>query len=176
MGHAAVQATRGAGLGLARQHLMMRVPVTHSGGCVGPGPALASHSSWLGVVSPQGTPACTPALLRWQPGLHGYHATPIFEPMIVSFADPTTEALFHGIRDARTRRVPPEVQRTTARKLDMLNAATVLQDLAAPPGNRLEALRGNWKGRHSIRVNDQWRILFRWTASGPADVQLLDYH
>lgn len=96
--------------------------------------------------------------------------------MIVSFADATTEALFHGTRDARTRRLPPDVLRTAARKLDMLNAAEVLQDLLAPPGNRLEALRGNWKGRHSIRVNDQWRIVFRWTASGPTDVQLIDYH
>ncbi|MBL8857114.1 MAG: type II toxin-antitoxin system RelE/ParE family toxin [Planctomycetes bacterium] len=96
--------------------------------------------------------------------------------MIVSFADTTTEALFHGTRDTRTRRIPPDIQRTAVRKLDMLNAALVLQDLQAPPGNRLEALRGNWKGRHSIRVNDQWRIVFRWTASGPAEVQLIDYH
>ena len=96
--------------------------------------------------------------------------------MIVSFADATTGAIFHGTRDARTRRVPPDVQRAAVRKLDMLNAAEVLQDLLVPPGNRLEALRGNWKGRHSIRVNDQWRIVFRWTSSGPADVQLIDYH
>jgi proteic killer suppression protein len=58
----------------------------------------------------------------------------------------------------------------------MLNAAEILQDLQAPPGNRLEALRGNWKARHSIRVNDPWRIVFRWTTSGPAEVQLTDYH
>ncbi len=96
--------------------------------------------------------------------------------MIVSFGDATTEALFHGVRDSRTRRIPSEIQRAVARKLDMLNAAELLQDLQAPPGNRLEALRGNLKGRHSIRVNDQWRIVFRWTTSGPADVQLTDYH
>lgn len=58
----------------------------------------------------------------------------------------------------------------------MLNAAEVLHDLLAPPGNRLEALRGDLKGRHSIRVNDQWRIVFRWTATGPAEVRILDYH
>ncbi len=96
--------------------------------------------------------------------------------MIVSFADATTEAFFHGTRDSRTRRMPVDIQRAAARKLDMLNAADVLQDLLAPPGNRLEALRGNWKGRHSIRVNDQWRIVFRWTTSGPAEVRLTDYH
>ncbi len=96
--------------------------------------------------------------------------------MIVSFGDATTEAFFHGTRDSRTRRIPSEIQRAVTRKLDMLNAAEVLQDLKAPPGNRLEALRGGWKGRHSVRVNDPWRIVFRWTSSGPADVQLTDYH
>ncbi len=62
------------------------------------------------------------------------------------------------------------------RKLDMLDYAGVLTDLASPPGNRLEALKGDLKGFHSIRINDQWRIVFQWTASGPADVDILDYH
>ena len=96
--------------------------------------------------------------------------------MIVSFGDPTTEALFHGTRDSRTRRIPVEIQRGVARKLDMLHAAEILEDLQAPPGNRLEALRGELKGRHSIRVNDQWRLVFRWTTHGPAEVRLVDYH
>jgi toxin HigB-1 len=62
------------------------------------------------------------------------------------------------------------------RKLDMLDYATVLSDLASPPGNRLEALRGELRGLHSIRINDQWRIVFRWTADGPTKVDICDYH
>ena len=68
------------------------------------------------------------------------------------------------------------VARVAARKLDMLNYAQVLRDLAAPPGNRLEALKGNLTGFHSIRINDQWRIIFRWSDFGPADVDIRDYH
>ena len=63
-----------------------------------------------------------------------------------------------------------------ARKLDMLDYAAVLNDLASPPGNRLEALRGKLAGFHSIRINDQRRVIFRWTASGPAEVDIRDYH
>ena len=66
--------------------------------------------------------------------------------------------------------------KTSLRKLDMLDAAAVLEDLRAPPGNRLEALKGEFKGQHSIRVNDQWRIVFRWTPEGAAQVRLIDYH
>jgi toxin HigB-1 len=62
------------------------------------------------------------------------------------------------------------------RKLDMLDYAAALSDLLSPPGNRLEALRGQLKGFHSIRVNDQWRIVFRWTSEGPAEVDVRDYH
>ena len=68
------------------------------------------------------------------------------------------------------------VARVAARKLDMLNYAQVLRDLAAPPGNRVEALKGNFTGFHSIRINDQWRIIFRWSDFGPADVDIRDYH
>jgi len=68
------------------------------------------------------------------------------------------------------------VSRIVARKLDMLHYAHVLTDLASPPGNRLEALKGRFAGYHSIRVNDQWRVIFRWTKAGPADVDLRDYH
>jgi proteic killer suppression protein len=96
--------------------------------------------------------------------------------VIVSFGDPLTEALFHGGQDARTRRIPPDIRATALRKLDMLNAALMLLDLRVPPGNRLEALHGDLKGRHSIRVNDQWRIVFRWTPVGPEQVSLVDYH
>ena len=63
-----------------------------------------------------------------------------------------------------------------ARKLDMLDYADRLNDLASPPGNRLEALKGNMTGYHSIRINDQWRVVFRWQDSGPVDVDIVDYH
>ena len=92
--------------------------------------------------------------------------------MIVSFSDSRTERLFSGVR------VPKFVnfERVATRKLEMLDQAHELRDLASPPQNRLEALKGDRKGQHSIRINDQWRICFRWTASGPADVQIVDYH
>ena len=62
------------------------------------------------------------------------------------------------------------------RKLDMLNAAHALLDLRSPPGNRLEGLRGDWRGFHSIRVNDQWRVVFRWSGASAHDVQIVEYH
>ena len=96
--------------------------------------------------------------------------------MIVSFADATTEALYHGSASARIRRIPPNVVAVALRKLDLLNAAHLLADLRVPPGNRLESLRGDLEGLHSIRVNDQWRLVFRWTDRGPAEVSLIDYH
>jgi proteic killer suppression protein len=68
------------------------------------------------------------------------------------------------------------VARVVARKLDMLDYATELRDLRSPPGNRLEALKGRLAGFHSIRVNDQWRVIFRWSESGPEDVDVVDYH
>ncbi len=96
--------------------------------------------------------------------------------MIVSFGDSATEALFHGRREARTRRIPADTRAATLRKLDMLNAASQFVDLRMLPGNRLETLHGDRKGFHSIRVNDQWRVVFRWTAVGPERVSLIDYH
>jgi proteic killer suppression protein len=71
---------------------------------------------------------------------------------------------------------PTDIAKVTRRKLVPLNNAAVLGDLAAPPGNRLEALRGDLAGRHSIRINDQWRIVFRWTNEGPEQVEIVDYH
>jgi toxin HigB-1 len=68
------------------------------------------------------------------------------------------------------------VARVAARKLDMLDYAERLSDLASPPGNHLEALKGDLEGLHSIRINDQWRVVFRWTEVGPADVDIRDYH
>ena len=96
--------------------------------------------------------------------------------MIEPFGDAATEDLFHGRATARARRFPSDVARTAIRKLDALNAATSLDDLRSPPGNRLEALRGSLRGSHSVRVNDQWRIVFRWRDNEAHDVRLTDYH
>ena len=74
------------------------------------------------------------------------------------------------------RRFPSDLVRVTQRKLAMLDATTRLEDLQAPPANRLEALRGNRAGQHSIRVNDQFRLCFVWTPGGPAAVEFVDYH
>jgi proteic killer suppression protein len=92
--------------------------------------------------------------------------------MIQSFADKDTEALFVNESNRRFS----AIARVALRKLFQLNRANKLDDLAVPPGNHLEALKGKLAGFHSIRVNDQWRIVFRWTASGPAEAAILDYH
>lgn len=76
----------------------------------------------------------------------------------------------------KSRKLAHDMQRTALRKLMHLDQAASLRDLAALPGNRLEALKGNRAGQHSIRVNDQWRVCFRWTENGPADVEIVDYH
>jgi len=96
--------------------------------------------------------------------------------VIQSFGDQRTEDLWDGVKNARTLSLPPDVVKAGARKLDILNAATDLDDLRAPPGNRLEALKGDRSGFHSIRINSQWRIIFRWTERGPSDVRIIDYH
>ncbi|MGH3679567.1 MAG: type II toxin-antitoxin system RelE/ParE family toxin [Natronosporangium sp.] len=76
----------------------------------------------------------------------------------------------------RSRKLGTEVQRAALRKLAVLDAAETLEDLRIPPGNRLEKLKGDRVGQHSIRINGQWRICFRWTDAGPADVEITDYH
>lgn len=76
----------------------------------------------------------------------------------------------------RSRRLPPDVQRTARRKLAMIDAAETLQDLRVPPGNRLEKLTGDREGQYSIRINDQWRICFRWEGNNAYDVEITDYH
>ncbi len=96
--------------------------------------------------------------------------------MIVSFADNATEDFFHGRKTRASGKLPPNIKAAAVRKLDMLNSARELRDLTSPPGNRLEALRGNLKGLHSIRINDQWRIVFHWHASDAYEVQIIDYH
>lgn len=92
--------------------------------------------------------------------------------MIRSFACRETEDLFNR---RRSRRFGP-IERAARRKLAMLNAAVVLDDLRSPPGNRLEALRGDRRGQHSIRINDQFRVCFVWTRGGPENVEIVDYH
>jgi proteic killer suppression protein len=92
--------------------------------------------------------------------------------MIQSFSDKHTEELF--LR-GQSRKFGA-ISRVALRKLIQMNQACVLQDLAVPPGNRLESLTGNLAGLHSIRINDQWRIVFRWTENGPAEVTIVDYH
>jgi proteic killer suppression protein len=96
--------------------------------------------------------------------------------MIVSFGDRATEDLFHNRPTSRARRFPRDIVDSALVKMDMLNGAAAVLDLRSPPGNRLEALKGDLKGHHSIRVNDQWRIVFRWEGNNAHDVKLMDYH
>lgn len=96
--------------------------------------------------------------------------------MIRSFRDQLTADLFYGAPSVKLRKVPPDVIKTAQRKLLMLDAASRLSDLRVPPNNRLEALRGNLSGYHSIRANDQWRIVFRWQSDGAHEVWFTDYH
>lgn len=83
-----------------------------------------------------------------------------------------TEKIWHG---SYSRRLPQQIQQIARRKLRMLNAAITLEDMKIPPGNKLEALKGDRKGQHSIRINDQWRICFVWNDE-PLEVEIVDYH
>jgi proteic killer suppression protein len=93
--------------------------------------------------------------------------------MIRSFKCEETEKIFHG---QFSRKLPQNIHRVAARKLEQLNAATVLDTLRVPPGNRLEALTHDRQGQHSIRVNDQWRVCFVWRDGDAYDVEIVDYH
>lgn len=93
--------------------------------------------------------------------------------MIVSFRDADTEKLW---RLGTSRRIPASLRRSAARKLAILNAATTLESLKNPPGNHLEALAGDHKGQHSIRVNDRYRVCFVWAEANARDVEIVDYH
>jgi toxin HigB-1 len=93
--------------------------------------------------------------------------------MIVSFRDTETARIWRG---ERSRRLPSNIQNVALRKLRLLNRSRDLNDLRVPPGSRLEALKADRSGQHSIRINDQWRICFIWTAGGPKDVEIVDYH
>ncbi|QQB13231.1 type II toxin-antitoxin system RelE/ParE family toxin [Brevibacterium casei] len=93
--------------------------------------------------------------------------------MIRPFGDKETERLWHR---ERVRSIDPRILRVALRKLRQLGSAEALEDLRVPPGNRLEALKGDRAGQHSIRINDQWRICFVWTDAGPEEVEIVDYH
>jgi len=93
--------------------------------------------------------------------------------MIRSFADRETERIWEG---RVSRKLPTDMQTTARRKLRMLNNAEAIQDLKAPPGNRLEALKGSRKGQHSIRINNQWRLCFQWKDNHAYSVEIVGYH
>ena len=93
--------------------------------------------------------------------------------MIKSFRDKESEKIFHRRRSGK---LPQNIQRVARKKLVILDAALELNDLRIPPGNRLEALKGDRKDQHSIRINDQWRICFKWSDGDAYDVEITDYH
>lgn len=93
--------------------------------------------------------------------------------MILSYGCKETEKVARG---RFSRKLPTEIQRVAARKLKLLNDSVEQNDLRVPPANRLEALKGSRKGQHSIRINDQWRICFRWDKGNALDVEIVDYH
>ncbi|TDH35886.1 type II toxin-antitoxin system RelE/ParE family toxin [Pseudohoeflea suaedae] len=93
--------------------------------------------------------------------------------MIRSFADREAETIWNG---RRSRKLPVDIQAVALRKLRLLNQSRTIEDTRIPPGNRLEALKGNRKGQFSIRINEQWRICFKWNEGGPGDVEIVDYH
>jgi len=97
--------------------------------------------------------------------------------VIRNFKSKGTEDIFDGVnsRDAR-RTCPAHIWRVAARKLDQLDSIEALQELRIPPGNKLEELTGDRRGQYSIRINDQYRICFLWTSSGPDQVEIVDYH
>ncbi len=96
--------------------------------------------------------------------------------MIVQFGNQLAEDLFDDADSPKTRRFPRELRRVARRKLLFLHEAAELKDLRVPPGNRLEVLKGDLKGLHSIRINDQWRVVFRWEEGNALNVQIVDYH
>ncbi len=96
--------------------------------------------------------------------------------MIGGFKDDTTRDIFDGTNSKAARRIPKELWEAAHRKLDMLNAAHALKDLASPPGNRLEALKREHQGFHSIRINDRYRIIFKFTNGQASEVRVTDYH
>ncbi len=97
--------------------------------------------------------------------------------MIVSFKNQETEDIFNGKNTKSARKLCPQsLWRVATRKLDQLDSVLKIEELKVPPGNRLESLSGNRKGEFSIRINQQYRICFKWSESGPSEVEITDYH
>ena len=97
--------------------------------------------------------------------------------MVRSFKNSATEDIFNGVNSKAARNLCPQILwKVATRKLDQLDSAEFLGDLRIPPSNRLEALKGDRRGQHSIRINEQYRICFIWTETGPRDVEIVDYH
>jgi len=96
--------------------------------------------------------------------------------MIETFGDALAEDLFYDRRSKATRLFPAELRRVARRKLLYLHDAADVRDLRVPPGNRLETLKGNWNGFYSMRINDRWRLVFRWRGGQAHDAQIVDYH
>lgn len=98
------------------------------------------------------------------------------EEVVISFGDKTTEDIFHGHSTKAARRISPALWTRIQAKLDLLNASTTLEDLGVPPSNRLEKLKGRWEGFCSVRVNEQYRLVFRFVSGNATDVRCTDYH
>ena len=96
--------------------------------------------------------------------------------MILSFGDKATEDFYNGIVSKDSRKIPRTIHSVAFRKLDMINSAQVLTDLKSPPANHLESLKGNLKGFFSIRINDQYRVVFKMSQSNVAEARIVDYH
>jgi proteic killer suppression protein len=96
--------------------------------------------------------------------------------VIANFADRAAEDIFHGVDSKAARAIPRDLWPAARRKLDMLNAARIIEDLRIPPANRLEKLKGDLAGRYSIRINDQFRVVFRFDGGQAHDVTIVDYH
>lgn len=96
--------------------------------------------------------------------------------MILSFKGKCAEGVFHGRNSKSARVLPRHLHQIASEKLDIINSAYEIDDLKVPPGNRLEMLKGNLKGKYSIRINDQWRIVFIWENGNAKDVEIIDYH
>lgn len=122
--------------------------------------------------------------MRWQPAtraepiwsVHGYSVVGYNGQVIQSFGDVATEHVFYGEDTKQARTIPKAIWPAVQRKLSYVHAATTVADLRVPPGNRLEALKGSFAGRYSIRVNDQYRITFRFDAGHTWEVRCEDYH
>jgi|SRR5665213_3583006 len=118
----------------------------------------------------------TQRLQKWPQPLEIYNDTRYTVAVIRSLGDRTTEDIFDGVNSREARRIPNTVWKAAQRKMALINNAGALNDIAALPGNRLEKLFGKWAGFYSIRINDQYRIAFRWDKGQADEVQIVDYH